>query len=184
MASRQIATQAEAARLLGITAMTVRRWIIIGLLDEPPWTRRTLRAAEQAAARRRTSSTPPTGSTAEHGTPSRWRASCDCDACRAAHNDDTTSRRIAARATWWAQREDAFLDDLASGASYREALEAHGISAQTVTARRCRDRAFADRLWDALNTGRDPDLSHGTSTAWREGRCRCRECWEEHERHR
>lgn len=185
MATQRVTTQAEAARLLGVTPMTVRRWISTGLLAEPPWTRRTLRVAARLATRRReTHGSPPIGSSAEHGTASRWRAGCDCDACRAAHTGDTTSRRAAARATWWAQREAAFLDDLASGATYREALEAQEISANAVAARRRRDPTFAARLWDALEAGRDPSLEHGTSGAWRYGRCRCRECWEHHERHR
>lgn len=185
MAAQQVTTQAAAARLLGVTPMTVRRWMSVGLLTEPPWTRRTLQAAARSAARRREAHrSPAIGSAAEHGTVSRWRAGCDCDACRAAHNEDTTTRRAVARAAWWAQREEAFLLDLAEGMVYSDALQTHDISAQAVTARRRRDRDFAARLWDALEAGRDPNLAHGTAGAWRHGRCHCWECWEWHERTR
>lgn len=168
-------TLAAAARLAGLTPPSIRLWIRKGWLSaEPPWTLEQLRAASDQSRQR-----PGSGSEAEHGTPTRWRGGCTCDACRDAHNEDTWSRRETARVLWWQSRTGPLLELLASGTPYGEALHELGLTAQAVTGHRRRDPGFAQALDEALMLGRDPDLSHGGSTAWRQG-CRCPECREYH----
>lgn len=170
---------ADVARRAGVTPATVRTWVGKGwLAASGPWTAADVRAA---AARSRQQAG--RGSSAAHGTPSRWRAGCTCELCRAAHTEDTKAAREASRVAWWQERERPLLDALASGAPFREAVAEVGATAQAVTAHRRRSSSFAAALDDALRQGRDGAIEHGRASAWRAG-CRCPECREEHERSR
>lgn len=173
----RVKTFAAAARLAGVTPMTIRLWVSKGWLlpAGEGWTAAQLRRAAEAG--RQSSGR---GSTAEHGTASRWRAGCDCDACGAAHNLDTQQRRREARQAWWVQRTEPLLKRLAGGGDYGHVLADLEVTAAAVTARRRTDPSFAQALDEALMTGRDPDLRHGTAAAWKR-RCRCPECREHHD---
>lgn len=169
-------TFADVARHVGVTPPTVRAWVEKGWLTASgPWTTADARAAA-ARSRQRAGR----GAVAAHGTASRWRAGCSCEACRAAHNAESRDMREAARVEWWADREAPLLEALAGGVPWREALAEVGATAQAVTAHRYRSPAFAAALDAALMEGRDQSLEHGTAGAWRAG-CRCPECREYHE---
>jgi hypothetical protein len=68
--------------------VVVRRWLSLGLIPEPPWTRQQLhqvRDATDPQGRRR-------GPNVPHGTLTRWLEGCDCDRCREAQNDAAKAR--------------------------------------------------------------------------------------------
>lgn len=111
---------------------------------------------------------------------SRYRAGCRCAACVAAHNEQSTEDREAARRAWWADRETPLIEAVSAGAKYREVLEDQQLTAQAVTAHRRRSQEFAAALDAALMEGRDPGVEHGTGRGWK-ARCRCPECREYHE---
>ena len=173
--AERVSSYAAAARTLGVTAATIRLWVQKGWLPQGPWTHHQL---SKAATKSRQALGP--GSTAEHGTTSRWRAGCDCDACRTAHNTDITARRNAARAATLAPILDELLERLAAGDDYGRALADLGTNGNLIGGHRRWDPDFARQLDDALMTGRDPNLRHGTASGWR-ARCRCPECREHHE---
>lgn len=171
----EIDTYAQAARVTGVAAVTIKAWVDSGKLPTGPWTEKKLLAASGAQH--------PRGgrpSTSVHGTVSRWRHGCDCDACRDAHNREIRTMREDRRTAWWADKEDALIELVARGGIYGEILEEIGISAAAVTAHRRRDQGFAERLDEGLFQGRDETLTHGTGYAWRQ-RCRCPECRAYHE---
>lgn len=174
--SVQLRTYADIARYLGITSATVSGWARKGwLATQGPWS-----PAEARAAADRSRQRAGRGSTAPHGTPSRWRAGCTCHACRRAHSHETRTRRAAARLQWWQTRQAPLLQALADGAPWADALAEAGVSSQAVHAHRKRSPQFAADLDRALMAGRDPRLDHGRAGAWRAG-CRCPECRAHHE---
>lgn len=169
-------TLAAAARLAGVTPMTIRVWIRKGwLAPEGGWTATQLQKAAEAGRQTRGR-----GSEAEHGTTSRWRAGCPCDACTGAHNAAERRRREDVRVEQWRKIAGGLFSLLAAGEDYGSAIAAVGVTAPAVTAHRRRSTEFAANLDAALMAGRDPLLTHGTSTAWKT-RCRCPECRNHHE---
>lgn len=159
-----------------MTPRTIRIWHAKGWLPDPPW---TIQDVDQASALSR--QVLGRGSTAPHGTLSRWRAGCLCEACRATHNTEGVERRTAqAQQRWGAGLADELLALLTSGETYRDAIATLGITSQAVTAQRHRDATFAAAIDEALTLGRDPHLAHGTATTWRKG-CRCPDCRHQHE---
>lgn len=83
----------------------------------------------------------------------------------------------------WAERGDRLCELVASGLSYQESLLEMGVTAQATSGHRRRDPDFAASLDAALMAGRDPNLAHGTPSAWK-ARCRCPECRAHHDAHR
>lgn len=174
MPSEMITSQAAAARLVDVTAPTIRTWIAKGHLPGPPWTpAQVTRASDQQQKWGR-------GSAAEHGTESRWRAGCDCRVCADGRNERAAAARNAKREERWRRIGPPFLDAIASGLRYSEALVEVGVTAQAVTEHRLRNEAFAKRLHEAFLAGRDDSIEHGTASAWRGG-CRCTDCREHHD---
>lgn len=167
----------DAARRLDVSTLTIKKWVTAGVLPAPgPWTDAQLRDAQQkawrsAAPRRRLSSA--------HGTPSRWRAGCDCDECRDAHNAEVRSYRSTER-RWAGDDAATILRLVGEGVHLSDALAEVGRAPQALVALRLADPAYARQLDDALMATRDPNLPHGTSTGWRK-RCRCPECRTHHE---
>lgn len=117
-----------------------------------------------------------TKTSAEHGTPSRWRAGCHCDACRAAHNADLQQTRRAATVERLEPTTEALLSDLEAGVPLTAACRILGVSLGLVQGRGRWDTEWQRRLDAALMAGRDPTLDHGTEGAYRRGHCRCPEC--------
>lgn len=173
-AAKLTSARAAAAKV-GITANTVENWMRKGWLPEPPWTSHQVTMAQRRSRQRAGE-----GSTAAHGTPARYRAGCPCDACRDGENSANRGLTYRRAMTYWAEVGPGLLGSLAGGVPYREALKAHGVTAQALTSHRHRDRDFAARLDEALMAGRDPDLDHGRNSAWK-ARCRCPECREFHQ---
>lgn len=173
-------TRAAASVAACVTPATIRQWIAKGWLDPAgPWSRADLTAAGRNSRQRAGR-----GTTAAHGTASRWMVGCRCRRCAEAHTAETTAAWDRRRqAQWDAGPADRLIAAILQAGSYRDALDAAGVSAQAVTGQRRRDPAFAARLDAALTETRDPDLAHGTNAAWHAG-CRCPECREYHNDHR
>lgn len=167
---------AAAARLAGVTPATIRGWQQKGWLPAPPWTKaqigRATTKGRQVAGR---------GSEAPHGSASRWRAGCSCQACADAHNTDIRTRRADAASASWATIADGLCGAFAAGTPYREALDTYGVTPSALSGQRRRDPDFAARVDEALTDGRNPDLAHGPASGWRNG-CRCPECRADHDR--
>jgi len=176
MTTSRVTTFAAAARLVGVTPLTIRNWRKKGWLGEPPWT-----ASQLTRASTRGRQSGGRGSEAAHGTASRWRSGCDCPDCNAAHNADLVVWRDARATDRWRPIEDDLCVALASGVPYRDALEQFEVSPTALTGHRRRNPAFAARIDEALMLGRDPDLDHGSASGWRH-KCRCPECREHHDR--
>lgn len=165
-----ITSYAAAARKAGVSARTISDWVTRGVLSAPPWTRREL----TAAARKRTATKP---QSAEHGTASRWRAGCDCDACRDAHNRDSRDRRRAGRGDALAETWPLLLEAVAAGVPLGQACANVGLAAASLGRVLRPHPDLRAQLDAALMDGRDPDTDHGTQGAYRAG-CRCPECRE------
>jgi DNA-binding transcriptional MerR regulator len=171
----KVSSMRAAARIVGVSAATIRRWVNLGTLPTGPWTQTQLKRAGQKSASVRRGVT-----TAEHGTLSRYRAGCECDICTAAHIAETRASLERRRRAEMNTVEPELLTRLSRGDAYRDVLDALEITAQLVTAHRRRDEAFSARLDRALLEGRRDDLNHGTGLAWKVG-CRCPECRSHHE---
>lgn len=161
----------QAANAIGVTAMAVENWKRAGLIDASgPWAREELLTVKRSRAQGGGKLSAP------HGTPSRWRAGCPCDACRAAHNEqtrgDVKKRRDARLDPIWFD----LLSDIAAGTPFGEACERYGLTAGGVSSMANADRPRRLALDDALMKGRDPGLEHGTSVARSSNKCRCPEC--------
>jgi hypothetical protein len=78
----------QAAAACNVDAACHPRWLSLGSLTEPPWTRQQLhqiRDKTDPPGRRR-------GPQVAHGTLARWLEGCDCDRCREAQNDAARTR--------------------------------------------------------------------------------------------
>ena len=78
----------QAAAVCNVTPPVVRRWVSLGLISGPPWTRQQLhqvRVETDPQGRRR-------GPQVARGTLTRWLEGCDCDRCREAQNDAARAR--------------------------------------------------------------------------------------------
>ncbi len=117
---------------------------------------------------------------AAHGTPQRWRTGCRCQPCGQAHNDDTRNRRREAAVDALDQAADQLWALLECGVSLQDAAARHGFTRAQIQGRARWDLDWRARLDDALTTGRDPSLEHGTEGAYRHGNCRCPECRRAH----
>ena len=170
----RITTYVAAGAHVDRAPSTVEGWVRRGLLSPPPWTGRQL----EKIAKERSDSTV-RGITSPHGTESRWRAGCRCEACTDIHNAETRDRRRAERAEWWEPRRKTLIAAFASGVPYVEALESVGASWTGLHRWRAVDPEFGAAIDAALMEGRRGDVDHGSHAAWRVG-CRCPECRETH----
>ncbi|MCK2240935.1 MULTISPECIES: AlpA family transcriptional regulator [unclassified Crossiella] len=171
-------TVAEAAERSGLAEKTVVRYItqsripvpdrIVG--GSPRWKASTIRDW----LRKRS---PRPAPVAACGTPSGWRAGCDCPDCTQAHTDDTRIwRRDRARIP--EEMREAILADIAAGGRITSVAAEYGLTQQALHGQGRVDEQWRDDLDEALRAGRDPGLIHGTAGAWRHGQCRCPDCRE------
>ena len=119
----------QAAAACNVSPPVVRRWLSLGLIPGPPWTRQQLhqvRKLTDPQGRRR-------GPQAAHGTLTRWLEGCDCDRCREAQNH-------AARARFGRKAQERLpagvrkqlLDAIYGGQPFRTALRDLGLTSNQV----------------------------------------------------
>jgi hypothetical protein len=109
----------QAAAVCNVTPPVIRRWLSLGLLTGPPWTRQQLhqiRDETDPQGRRR-------GPQATHGTLTRWLEGCDCDRCRQAQNDAARARfRRKAQGRLPAEVRQQLLDAIYGGQPFHSVL--------------------------------------------------------------
>jgi hypothetical protein len=157
-----------------VTPPVVRRWLFLGLINEPPWTLQQLhqiRDETDPQGRRR-------GPQVAHGTLTRWLEGCDCDECREAQNDASRARRRArAQKRLPVQMRQQLLDAIYAGQPFRTVLRDLGLTPNQVWGLTKTDDEWSETLDTALTAARRDDLKHGTNAAYVHG-CVCSECRE------
>lgn len=91
---------------------------------------------------------------------------------------DRKRRRAISRAVFPRPLRTALLTQLRSGRPLGEAAQSIRVPAPQIHGFARTNPAFRRELDEALLAGRDPNLTHGTQSAYRYGRCRCPECRE------
>ena len=169
----------QAAAVCNVTPPVVRRWLSLGLIPGPPWTRQQLRQVRDETdpqGRRR-------GPNVPHGTLTRWLEGCDCDPCRLAMNAATKARgRARAQKLLPVEKRQQLLDAIYAGEPFRTVLRDLSLTSNQVFGLAKTDEEWAATLETALTATRRDDLQHGTSAAYVHG-CVCSEC-REHQRRR
>jgi hypothetical protein len=169
----------QAAAACNVTPPVVRRWLSLGLIPEPPWTRQQLhedRDETDPQGRRR-------GPNVPHATLTRWLEGCDCDPCRLAMNAATKARgRARAQKRLPVEMRQQLLDAMYSGQPFRAVLRDLGLTSNQVWGLTRTDDDWSAALEATLTATRRGDLEHGTSAAYAHG-CVCSEC-REHQRRR
>ena len=157
-----------AATAIGMTPIVVRRSIDRGDLGNPVAARRPAPAPAQ--------SRPSPGAQADHGTLTRYAMGCNCDACLTAQRDYQREKvRAEAQARFPQELRMQLLDALGSGVSFKRAVADVGLSSHRVWGLAQHDPAWSQALDGVLQATRDPQLRHGTGSAYAAG-CVCREC--------
>ena len=169
----------QAAAICNVTPPVVRRWLSLGLIPEPPWTRQQLHQVRDETdphGRRR-------GPHVPHGTLTRWLEGCDCDRCREAQNDASRARRrVRAQKRLPVELRQKLLDAICAGQPFRVVLRDLGLTSNQVWGLTKTDNDWSEKLEAALTATRRADLRHGTNAAYVHG-CVCAEC-REHQRRR
>ena len=162
----------QAAAVCNVTPPVVRRWLSLGLIPEPPWTRQQLhqiRDETDPQGRRR-------GPRVPHGTLTRWLEGCDCDGCREAQNDAARARgRARAQKRLPAELRQQLLAAIYAGKPFKTAIRDFGLTSNQVWGLTKTDEDWATALEATLTATRRDDLQHGTSAAYAHG-CVCSEC--------
>jgi hypothetical protein len=124
-----IASVRQAAAFCNVSAPVVRRWLTLGLIPEPPWTQTQLREVRDltdAEDRRR-------GTSAAHGTITRWNAGCSCTQCRQFQSDEARARgRRRAQERLPADVRQQLLDAIYGGQPFRTVLRELGLTSNQV----------------------------------------------------
>ena len=162
----------QAAAACNVTPSVVRRWLFLGLIPGPPWTRQQLhqvRDVTDPQGRRR-------GPQVPHGTLTRWLEGCDCDRCREAQNDAARARgRARAQKRLPAELRQQLLAAIYAGKPFKTAIRDFGLTSNQVWGLTKTDEDWATALEATLTATRRDDLQHGTSAAYAHG-CVCSEC--------
>lgn len=161
-----------AARYLGVTPASIRGRIKRGTLAEGPWEIRELEASEG-----RVGVSSPRGLRGPHGTVSGWTSGCTCKPCTGAHNAETRNRNRRISTEVLEPVVSELLDLLRGGTPLPKAAKQLGVQYQRVYGVARHDVLLSRLIDEAAMAGRDPSLSHGTESAYRDG-CRCPECRE------
>jgi hypothetical protein len=171
-AELRITSIRKAAAACNVTPPVVRRWLSLGLIPEPPWTRQQLHQVSDMTdpqGRRR-------GPQVPHGTLTRWLEGCDCDRCREAQNDAARARgRARAQKRLPAVARQKLLDAIYNGKPFRTVLRDLGLTSNQVWGLTKTDEEWSAALDAALIATRRDDLEHGTNAAYVAG-CVCKEC--------
>ena len=158
--------------MCNVTPPVVRRWLSLGLISEPPWTRQQLhqvRDETDPQGRRR-------GPNVPHGTLTRWLEGCDCDRCREAQNDASRARgRARAQKRLPVELRQKLLDAIYAGKPFKTAIRDFGLTSNQVWGLTRTDDDWSAALEATLTATRRDDLQHGTSAAYAHG-CVCSEC--------
>lgn len=170
MATRNITSAREAARISGISANAIERRIRLGTMPPGPWTSAQLRRLSKAEN---------AGIRTAHGSPERYRAGCDCDACRLAHDEESKNLRRERSLARIGPYRDQIIEILSSGGAYADVEQETGLTPQAINGVARFDEEWRKRVDDALMAGRRSDLAHGTPGAWAH-KCRCPECRRSH----
>jgi hypothetical protein len=175
----QVTSVRQAAAACKVTPPVVRRWLSLGVIAGPPWTRQQLhqiRDETDPQGRRR-------GPQVPHGTLTRWLEGCDCDDCHEAQNEAARARfRRRAQARLPVEKRRQLLDCIYSGKPFRAALTDLGLTSNQVWGLTKTDPEWSAALEAALTATRREDLDHGTNAAYVAG-CVCKDC-REHQRQR
>ncbi len=126
----------QAAAVCNVTPPVIRRWLSLGLIPEPPWTRQQLhqvRDETDAQGRRR-------GHQVSHGTLTCWLEGCDCDECHQAQNDAARPRTMLLRPRFRRKAQaglapdvrQRLLDAIYSGQPFRQILRDLGLTSKQV----------------------------------------------------
>ena len=170
----RVASVRQAAAVCNVTPPVVRRWLSLGLIPDPPWTRQQLhqvRDETDPQGRRR-------GPQVAHGTMTRWNEGCSCTRCRQAQNDAARARfRRKAQGRLRVEVRQQLLDAIYSGQPFRAVLRDLGLTSNQVWGLTKTDDDWSAALEATLTATRRDDLQHGTNTAYVHG-CVCCECRE------
>ncbi|HEY6688339.1 MAG TPA: hypothetical protein VI094_19265 [Propionibacteriaceae bacterium] len=125
----EIASVRQAAAVCDVSPPVVRRWLSLGLIPGPPWTREQLQEVRDLTdpeGRRR-------GNRAAHGTIARWNAGCSCAQCRQFQSDTAKARfRRKAQRRLPAEVRQQLLDAIYRGQPFRQILRELGLTSNQV----------------------------------------------------
>jgi hypothetical protein len=117
--------------MCNVSPPVVRRWLALGLIPVPPWTREQLQDVGNLTdpnGRRR-------GNRAAHGAMTRWNAGCSCAQCRGFQSDAARARgRGKAQRRLPVELRQQLLDAIYAGQSFREVLRDLGLTSNQVWA--------------------------------------------------
>jgi hypothetical protein len=167
----------QASALCNVSPPVVRRWLFLGLIPGPPWTRDQLHQVRELTDpedRRR-------GNRAADGTMARWNAGCSCAQCRQMQSDEARARgRRKAQKRLPVEVREQLLDGIYAGKLFRTALRDLGLTSNQVWGLARTNPEWSAALDAALTATRRDDLRHGTTPAYLRG-CVCKDC-REHQR--
>lgn len=168
--TKKITTWREAAQLTGLTHAALRQRVQRGHLNGPPWAQHELEGIlnRQADGARH-------GARSAHGTISRWSSACDCDSCKEAHLASLRDYRRQRSIDELTPVREQVLNIFRSGGTWSDVFAETGLSQQRLHGIASWNKHWKRDLDRALMEGRDPNLKHGTASAWKSG-CRCPEC--------
>jgi hypothetical protein len=170
----QVISVRQAAAVCNVSPPVVRRWLSLGLIPGPPWTRAQLLEARDLTdpeGRRR-------GNRGAHGTITRWNAGCSCARCRQFQSETARARgRVRAQKRLPVQMRQQLLDAIYDGQLFRTVLRDLGLTSNQVWGLAKTDHEWSEKLDTALNATGRSNLKHGTNAAYKHG-CVCHECRE------
>jgi hypothetical protein len=147
----EVTSVRQAAAACNVTPPVVRRWLSLGLIPGPPWTRQQLhqiRNETDPQGRR-------LGPQVPHGTLARWLEGCDCGRCRTAQNDAARARfRRKAQERLPAEMRQQLLNTIYGGRAFRTALRELGLTSNQVWGLTKTDADWSTALEAALTVAR------------------------------
>jgi hypothetical protein len=137
----------QAAAVCNVSPPVIRRWLSLGLIPGPQWTRAQLlqvRGVTDPEGRRR-------GNRGAHGTITRWNAGCSCTRCRQFQSETARARgRARAQQRLPVQMRQQLLDAIYAGRPFRTVLRDLGMTSNQVWGLAKTDQEWAEKLDTAL----------------------------------